>query len=673
MTSRAPIVFRTLPRLAALLVAVASPALAAPDSPTPPAPARFVTGQPASRMHSGAGFDRSGGPLLFHHPTGLASDGTRFLLCDRFNNRVLVWNDLPAAWNDEPDLVLGQGSFATNDPGTGKDRLNWPGNVSIGAGGVVAVADTENDRILVWRSFPTESGQPADLSISFPAISGPGANYDWPWGVWTDGERLAAVSTRATPALLFWNTLPAADDTPPGYTVRLSSFGTPRNISTDGTTFFFVGDHNAKVNGGPGTFFWNGFPSVADQPYDWFFAGDWIKGSVAPDGRLVAGGLSSIYAWSGVPTSAASPPGVTLSPGFYDNGDGPDVVVAGGRTFVCNYNGNDVLVFDGVPTAAATPLFALGNAAPETTNTLDDLHYLQNPVLATDGTRLVATSDFDRTVWIWNDPLAADGLPPDVRISLVPDRLFPWDNALGPAGFVIAGKTDLAIWTSLPTDGRPPDRIFRQRIGSATFRDLKGVALDDRHLYVADASGTIWVWRGLPVTGTEEPFRVLQAPATPPNHLHSDGTYWTVAIQGNPASVHVYRVDDLAADASPAPWRSVTGGPGAAIPLNLPAEAITFDGALAVASTSSNAVYLWPDVADAGDPAKVVVLGQPSLSGTSPAIGADRLFMPSSLAATGGGLWVSEFKFSSRVVHFEKRGPEGLGSPLVDGAPRCAD
>jgi hypothetical protein len=66
-------------------------------------------------------FNTAGGPLVFNHPSGIASDGSRLLLADRNNNRVLVWNRLPAA-NDPPDLVLGQPDFSTNSSGGGLNR-----------------------------------------------------------------------------------------------------------------------------------------------------------------------------------------------------------------------------------------------------------------------------------------------------------------------------------------------------------------------------------------------------------------------------------------------------------------------------------------------------------------------------------------------------------------------
>ncbi len=610
----------------------------------------FHTGQNADLMLSGVDFNNTGGPLLFNHPTGIASDGTRLLLCDRFNNRVLIWNTLPGKWDAQPDLVLGQNDFFGNNPGATKSGLNWPGNVSVGSNGLVAVADTENDRLLIWKNFPTQNAQAADLSISLPAIT-PAGNafpYGWPWGVWTDGTRLAGVATTGA-ALLFWNAIPVRDDQPADYAVSLAPFGTIRNISTDGATYFFTGDHNAKVNGGAGTFFWNSFPTQTNQPYD-FFRDEWIKGAKLPDGKLVAGGLSSVYVWNTMPTAAAQNPALAVRNNYYKNGDGPDVVYAGGRLYIVNYNGNNVQVYNSVPTLPEQlPDFALGSPTV-TANTLDSINYIQNPVVATDGNLLIATSDFDATIWIWKNLLEKSGLAPDVKISLRSFDLAPWDNALHNGRLVLAGKQRVAVWNTLPLNGEAPSYVLSNQIGSVPLRDLRGVALDEKYFYLADANGTLAIWNGVPSNTGTEPFLKMTLTNTPLNHLHSDGAYLCVAAQSAQTAVYVYRVADIAAGGNLQPYKTVDRNSG--LPLNQAASAITFSGSLAIANRGNHSVLLWQDVATAGDPAKVIVLGQPALSSTSPAIGVNRLFMPSAVAAHGNFLWVGEGKFSSRLLRF---------------------
>ena len=85
----------------------------------------FTPHQAADLMISGVDFNNTGGALRFNHPNGLATNGTNLLMCDRFNNRVLVWYMAPTAWHTPPDLVLGQPDFLANNPGTSKSEMNW--------------------------------------------------------------------------------------------------------------------------------------------------------------------------------------------------------------------------------------------------------------------------------------------------------------------------------------------------------------------------------------------------------------------------------------------------------------------------------------------------------------------------------------------------------------------
>lgn len=625
----------------------------------------FTTGQAADLMLSGVDFNRTGGPLTFNHPNGVATDGTHFLLCDRFNNRILVWNSLPASWDDAPDFVLGQPDFNANNPGTGKHQLNWVGNVSVGANGKVAVADTENDRILLWNAFPTANGQPASVSIYLPALTPAGSviQYGWPWGVWTDGTRLAAVATSGG-ALLFWNNFPAVDNTPPDYTLKRPEFGTPRNISTDGSTYFFVGDHNARVTGQPGTFFWNSYPAVADQPYD-FYRDEWIKGEKLPDGRLVAGGLSSFYIWNKMPTQASHTPDLKITPSYYKNGDGVDVTAAGGRLFVNNYNGNDVLVYNTIPTQTSqAPDFALGAPAP-TAQTLDSIYYVQNPILATDGTRLIVSSDFDRALYVWDQWPTHSGQAYDHRITPSPGTQI-WANALYNNRFVLAARNSISIWDDAGKLQSPPSRQFLNSIGTAALNDITGVALDGSFFYVGLRNGTIYVWEGIPANGSVNPVLTLSVGSSG-GHLSSDGEYFCAVRPEPPTAVLIYKISELAAGLS-TPFRTINNSPQAS--LNQCAHAITFNGALAIANRANHNVLLWKTPADWGNPSKMVVLGQPNAAGREAAIGASGLFMPNYLLYHGDQLWVGEFKFSSRILRYSSGLSALGGSSLIETAPQ---
>ncbi len=607
----------------------------------------FSTGQNADLMVSGVDFNNSGGPLSFNHPNGLASNGTNLLMCDRFNNRVLIWNTAPKVWNSPPDLVLGQANFISNNPGTGKNNLNWPGNVSVSASGRVAVTDTENDRILVWNTFPKTNGQAADISIHLPTICPPNVpqKWEWPWGVWTDGTRLAAVATQGS-TLLFWNSIPTSDNKVPDYTVSNSKFGTPRNISSDGSSYFFVGDHNAKVTGNPGTFFWNSYPSSANQAYD-FYREEWIKGTKLSNGKFIAGGISSFYVWNSLPVNATQNPSEKISPTFYDNGDGVDVVEANGSIYVCNYNGNNVLVYNSSPTSAQpNPAFALG-VNNYNTNSLDLFGYIQNPSFSTDGTRLIVTSDYYKKIYINNTFPTKNGQLANSIISTQNFNLAPWDNAFYNNKFVAVGRNSVCVWNNASNLSVNPSLNFNKSIGSATFEDLKGVALDNSFFYLADRSGKVYIWNGVPVNNAVNPVFTLNYGNVELNRLSSDGTYFCVTQQ-SPAAIFIYKVADLILG-NTNPWKTINQ----VGLLNLPSEAITFNGSLAIANPSFNTVLLWKDINEAPNKSSMIVLGQTANASTNNGqIGQDKLFMPGSLLYSNNSLWVGEFKFSSRILKY---------------------
>lgn len=614
----------------------------------------FTTNQNASLMLSGVGFNNTGGALQLNHPNGIATDGTRFLLCDRFNNRVLIWKTLPTKWDSPPDIVLGQDSMTHNLSDSSLGGLNFPGNVSASKNGIVAVADTYNDRILIWKTFPEKNKQKADVVISLPKLTPQGSQmkYGWPWGVWTDGTKLAAVATHGS-TILFWNSIPISNDQKPDYKITHQHFGTPRNISTDGSTFFFVGDHNAKANGDrAGTFFWNTYPTTENQTYD-FYRDDvgWIKGTKLSNGKLAAGGLSVLYIWDSIPKAANALPNLTIRNAYYSNGDGVDVVEAAGKLFVNNYNGNNVQVYDPIPTTTSEqPSFVIGSPSVSA-NTLEKINYIQNPNVATDGKILIATSDFDRTLWLWKTIPTKSGQSPDVKISLRENNdISPWDNALWKNNIVLAGKQKVAVWNQIPINGEKFDYSLQNKIGDVTFNELSGVALDSLYFYLADRNGKISIWKGIPKTGSENSFLTIQLQTgLVPNQIHSDGEYFT--ITANPPKIYIYKVSEFAQNTTPQPYKTLPITQN--LSLNLPSVTITYKGSVAIANNSNNNVIIWKNISDAGDASKAIILGQPSLNNFIPGNSANQLFFPSTLAMFENELWVGEFKFSSRILKFE--------------------
>lgn len=127
----------------------------------------FRTGQEADVVLYADDFNNSGGAANLNHPGKVATDGKRLIVADTYNNRVLIWNTIPEKNSTPADLVLGQVNMIENTPGTSADKLRWPQGVSTD-GNRLAVADAYNDRILIWNTFPVQNGQPADLVIGQP-------------------------------------------------------------------------------------------------------------------------------------------------------------------------------------------------------------------------------------------------------------------------------------------------------------------------------------------------------------------------------------------------------------------------------------------------------------------------------------------------------------------------
>ncbi len=627
----------------------------------------FQTGQPADIMLCGVGFNKTGGSLLFNHLGGIGSDGTRVVLTDRNNNRVLIWL-APPSGNTPPDLVLGQPDFTQNNPGSGSHQMNWPVAVSVSATGRVAVTDANNDRVLLWNSFPTSNGQPADLAIRLSQFANPVPGrppLGWPWGVWTDGTRLVVSATQGS-AMLFWNSWPAASNSPPSFILTNAAFGTPRAITSDGT-FLAVEDHNAALSPAPpgappghATFFWNTFPTSATAPHSFVLGGRYRGGMVGT--KLVLLGEGRMRIWNSPPQNDATPPVQDLNGPWGSDCDA--LAVAGGRVLTMDENQNAILGFNSLPTAAsgsATPHFTIGSPAVGT-NTLLTEYFIQNPCPVSDGTSLFVCSDFHQRLCVWRRIPDESGAWPDVVYQLPGGG---WDSALFGGKLVLATVGRIYIWDNLPLYGELPSRTITGKIGNTNLTQLRGVALDSSYFYVADYnSQQVHVFAGIP-NASDDPL-VTISPGGRPGRISSDGTWLAVPVegQGGPHSVKLYRVSDLPAVTAPA--RSIQPPQ---VQLNLPQGCTVSHGRLFIADTSFNRVLGWSNVANAvAGQAPDLVLGEKNLTDTKAEIGRDKLFMPAALSFDGQRLWAGEFKFSSRLLRF-RVGASSLLPVYVEASP----
>ncbi len=132
-------------------------------------PADLVLGQKdfthcAANDPLGSGSSGGRSARTMRQPTDVWSDGERLLVVDQGNTRVLLWSRFPTAHGAPADVVLGQPDFHGAAAETTDDGMSGPSFVASN-GRVLLVADTRNNRVLGWGSFPSVNGKPADVVL----------------------------------------------------------------------------------------------------------------------------------------------------------------------------------------------------------------------------------------------------------------------------------------------------------------------------------------------------------------------------------------------------------------------------------------------------------------------------------------------------------------------------
>jgi hypothetical protein len=162
-------------------------------------------------------------------PNGVATDGTILVVADTDFNRVLIWNSIPQSNNTPADVVLGQSDFSKFTPNEGQQNtpsqkaLRGPQGVWVQAGRLF-VADTGNNRVLIWNSIPRSNFAPADLvigqkdfttnvtpDITKTVVEAKQDNLLTPVSVTSDGTRML-VTDLGHNRVLIWNTIPRSNN-----------------------------------------------------------------------------------------------------------------------------------------------------------------------------------------------------------------------------------------------------------------------------------------------------------------------------------------------------------------------------------------------------------------------------------------------------------------------------
>ncbi len=414
--------------------------------------ADFITGQ-AARLVIGQRTFTSQSPefsdAVLGGVSGLAYANNMLVVADSNrvgalsdNNRVLIFRNLsgmlPAPTDELPqgercpvctgvaEVVVGQADFATTDPGLTQTGLRQPTAVATD-GRVLAVADTDNNRVLIWNAIPTAPAAPADVVLGQPDFKSGAVNTGTgdtripgpktlrgPQGVWVQNGRLFVADTQ-NHRVLIWNTIPTASFQPADVVLGQPNFSSavepdltkatvdaqpntllnPVAVTSDGQRLYVTDlGHNRVL-------IWNSLPTQNQQPADVALGQPDFTSAVANNSSKLC--ASNGTDDDGNPTYPARC-AATLDFPRYTLSDGQRLFIADG--------GNDrVLIFDSIPTSSgAAADIILGQVSGEANNTTESANPLglaspdsiRTPMsLAWDGTNLFVSDPFNRRILVF--------------------------------------------------------------------------------------------------------------------------------------------------------------------------------------------------------------------------------------------------------------------------------
>jgi hypothetical protein len=311
-----------------------------------PASAEFQTGAAADVVVGQPDFITGGfgtGASKFRQPEAVLVINGKLVVADSLNNRILVWNSVPSSHGAPADVVIGQPDFLTVSSGASETKMNYvPGLATDGR--KLFATDFNNNRVLVWSSVPTVNGAPADMvlgQVDFTS-NGFGTTQDQmrgPFSIFCDGKRLF-VGDNGNNRVLIWNSVPTASKTPADVVVGQPDFVTGS-----------AGLSQTKMSAPNG---------------------------VCSDGtRLFVSDYSNhrLLIWNSIPAVNGAPADIVLGQSsFTSNASGPSslanpvsVYTDGSRLFVAQQSNNRVSVWESIPSSINEPAdFVYGQPDPHT-------------------------------------------------------------------------------------------------------------------------------------------------------------------------------------------------------------------------------------------------------------------------------------------------------------------
>ena len=258
------------------------------------------------------------------NPQAVASDGVHLVVADTDHNRVLIWNHIPTSNNAPADVVVGQQDFVSvglpgNTPNA--KTMRGPQGVWIQSGKLF-VADTQNNRVLIFNQIPTTNGAAADVVLGAPNFSTyvnpdisqqqtgatPSTMFS-PVSVTSDGVRLF-VSDLGFNRVLIFNAIPTTNGAPAdvalGQPDLVSSLANNAYTGTAATSSTDTTDKETPVL----CTVTDGIDLYGNPTYPNFCNStiNFPRSAMAVDGQLVVadGGNDRLLVWQKIPTTTGS-------------------------------------------------------------------------------------------------------------------------------------------------------------------------------------------------------------------------------------------------------------------------------------------------------------------------------------------------------------------------------